>query len=100
NRTLEKVPTEISYDSDEEYPVEWGYQLAAGAPRYGCFKLLLDGSLPKMVAKRSPYGLNSLQADSNDLDFDSGNSAAVSGVPESKSAVEVSADYLSFVYEH
>ncbi|RPA76190.1 actin-like ATPase domain-containing protein [Ascobolus immersus RN42] len=73
NRTLEKVPTEISYASDGS-PNEWGYQLAAGASRYGCFKLMLDGSLPGIVTRRDPRA--------------------------GKTVVDISADYLKFVYEH
>ncbi|RPA76200.1 actin-like ATPase domain-containing protein [Ascobolus immersus RN42] len=101
SRTYDKVPTEISYGRDgsfNEVPQEWGYQLAAGQPRYGCFKLLLDGSLPEIHIRRNGSGGVILE---EDIFVDPGNPNAITTpLPAGITAVDISADYLKFVYEH
>ncbi|RPA76194.1 actin-like ATPase domain-containing protein [Ascobolus immersus RN42] len=93
NRTLEKVPTEISYHVGT--PKEWGYQLAAGTHRYGCFKLLLDGRTPQR-----PGSLADAPPSYDTIMMDSGNANAELGLPPGRSASTVTSDFLRFVYTH
>ncbi|RPA76189.1 actin-like ATPase domain-containing protein [Ascobolus immersus RN42] len=95
NRNLDKVPTELAYNPDGS-PGEWGYQLAPGAARYGCFKLMLDGSLLLTISRRDNQG----NYHHEKVSIDSGNSNAVFGVPPNKTAVDISADYLRAIYDH
>lgn len=88
NRNLPKAPTEISLESDGE--ILWGYQIPAGAKRYGWFKLLLDRKSTKT------------QYDDPNLAgaIDASNPNSLFALPPGKGARGVSLDYLRLLYEH
>lgn len=88
NRNLPKAPTEISVESDGE--TLWGYQIPAGAKRYGWFKLLLDRRSAK-----TQYDDPGLAAA-----IDAGNPSSLFALPPGKGARGVSLDYLRLLYEH
>jgi len=87
NRKLDKVPTELSYDGDK---VTWGYQLPPGAPRFGCFKLLLDAKTGKTKFDDPNLGAC----------IDSGNPNARLALPRGKNATDLTEDYLRELYKH
>lgn len=87
NETRVKVPSEISYPTDPTESPVWGYMFRPGAPRVGCFKLLLDPAAGD--AKYNDEGL-----------IDPGNPSAVMTLPPGKTVVGVCTDYLAQVYAH
>ncbi|RSL41498.1 hypothetical protein CEP54_015799 [Fusarium duplospermum] len=82
-----KVPTEISYGPSDER--RWGWQLRAGSPRYGGFKLLLDPG-----AGSRAYNDEHLA-----LTLDPGNQSTQLSLHPGKSATDMVSDYLRLVHE-
>lgn len=81
------MPTEISFENNK---VQWGYQLAPGTPRLGCFKLLLDSK-----SRATTFDDANLK-----LDVDPGNPNATFMLPLGMSANSVSEAYLHCLYGH
>ncbi|RTE85274.1 hypothetical protein BHE90_000016 [Fusarium euwallaceae] len=86
-QTRPKVPTEISYGPSDER--RWGWQLRAGSPRYGGFKLLLDPG-----AGSRAYNDEHLA-----LALDPGNRSMQLSLCPGKSATDMVSDYLLLVYD-
>ncbi|KAF5570127.1 heat shock Hsp70 [Fusarium pseudoanthophilum] len=87
NQTRPKVPTEISYGPSDEK--RWGWQLRAGSPRYGGFKLLLDPG-----AGSRAYNDEHLA-----LTLDPGNQSTQLLLHPGKSATDMVSDYLRLVHK-
>lgn len=88
NKTLPKAPTEITLETDGERL--WGYQIPAGAKRYGWFKLLLDRKSDK-----TKYDDPNL-ADA----IDAKNPNSLFALPPYKGARGVALEYLRLLYKH
>lgn len=88
NKTLPKAPTEITLESDGEKL--WGYQIPAGAKRYGWFKLLLD----RKSAKTKYDDPNLAGA------IDTKNPNSLFALPPDKDARGVALEYLKLFYKH
>ncbi|KAF5971136.1 hypothetical protein FCOIX_10043 [Fusarium coicis] len=87
NQTRPKVPTEISYDPSDKK--RWGWQLRAGSPRYGGFKLLLD-----------PGGGSRAYNDEHlALTLDPENQSTQLFLHPGKSATDMVSDYLRLVHK-
>lgn len=88
NKTLPKAPTEITLESEGERL--WGYQIPAGAKRYGWFKLLLD-----QKSAKTKYDDPNL-ADA----IDAKNPNSLFALPPNKDARGVALEYLRLFYKH
>ncbi|KAK0727480.1 hypothetical protein B0T26DRAFT_747800 [Lasiosphaeria miniovina] len=86
NQSRPKVPTEISYGPSGEN--RWGWQLRAGTPWFGGFKLFLDPE-----AGSEAYNDEQLA-----VTLDPGNPAMESCLRDGKSATDMASDYLRLVH--
>lgn len=84
NRTLDKTPTEISFDNGQTL---WGFEIPSSATRYSCFKLLLD----EKASKRA--------YDDEDL-ADGVDNGTRPSLPDGKTARDVTFEYLRLLYSH
>ncbi|KAL3478805.1 hypothetical protein BJX99DRAFT_223928 [Aspergillus californicus] len=86
--TVFKAPSRIAYASENSRISKdrWGYQVEAGMTAYSWTKLLLDHGTP--ITKY------------DDSALETASKTGILQLPESKSAVDVVADYLSEVYKH
>ncbi|KAK3366132.1 hypothetical protein B0T24DRAFT_723740 [Lasiosphaeria ovina] len=86
NQNRPKVPTEISYGPSDKNRLGW--QLRAGTPRFGGFKLFLDPE-----AGSEAYNDKQLA-----VTLDPGNPAMESCLRDGKSATDMASDYLRLVH--
>lgn len=83
NRTMDKAPTEISFEDGLKL---WGFQIPPGVKRYGCFKLLLDEKSDK-----TKY---------DDPNLDAGNPNALLAFPPGQDVYDIAFEYLRLLYDH
>ena len=91
NEQLEKVPTRIAYKAENEGFEEdkWGYEVEPGQKSYTWFKLLLDSNA-LATEFDNPY-LQKMQSKEGH---------GLLRTPREKTAEDVAADYLAFLYKH
>lgn len=84
NRDLEKVPTEISFESGKTM---WGYEIPSSTTRHSCFKLLLD----EKASKRIYDDPNLAAAVDSDMH---------PSLPDGKTVLDVTFEYLRLLHNH
>lgn len=96
NEYIVKVPSRIAYHAENEgkrnFPVgrdAWGYEVEAGFKSYSWIKLLLDSK-----ATATDFDDPILQKEQDSV------GGSIMTLPEGKTAIDVTTDYLTNLYRH